>query len=370
MLGVRSRGLKSIAVVAVLAVAAGACGGGDDDAASSATTRSGEGAASSATTLPLEKTVVIAGSGGELGQAYQRAFKPWADANGVTINWVEGLATDHVGRLVAQKNNPEFDLFQGELVSHFSAGQQGVFQPLDTSVVTNLKDWPDKGQLPDKSAVVHLVDTVGAWWNQKKFDENNLTPPKTWDDFWALLEEPEMKGHFVFPSIDNGYMRAWVALQLEDVADPTPVFQRLSTIDKAVLDYPQTPAQMHDLAVSGRAWLGVNGFTRIQDMVDANVGVAYTIPDPSPVVPVSWSFVKGAPHPNAAQSLVEYILSEEGQKRMAEETGLSPMRPGVHIEGKGYMSEAELARVKAWDYKALQQNLEAWRTKFAQLVQK
>lgn len=62
-------------------------------------------------------------------------------------------------------------------------------------------------------------------------------------------------------------------------------------------------------------------------------GVGYT--------PISVSLVKNAPHPNAGKLFIDWILSEEGQKTVAE-TGDTPSRVGVASK----FPEADLGGVK------------------------
>ncbi len=50
----------------------------------------------------------------------------------------------------------------------------------------------------------------------------------------------------------------------------------------------------------------------------------------SPVVPVGGAIMAAAPHPNAAQLLVHFILSPEGQKILADYGGRSFL-PGIAV---------------------------------------
>jgi spermidine/putrescine-binding protein len=344
----------------ILVIIATSCGG-DDEADSGPSDAGGTSGGS----VELEDQVVIAGPGGELGQAWKEALAPWADENGVEVMWVEGLGSDNAARVVATKNNPEIDLLSAALDSHYSAVGQDVFAPIDPEILTNLDNVPAAEVVDDNSAISVVTDGVGIWWNADEFESNGLTPPETWDDFWDLLEEPDLQDHVVLPAVDNGYMRAFVATQIDDPADPSPMFERLADVDDWIYEYARTPAAMHDLAVSGQAWLGITGFTRIVAMRAVDLPVDYVMPEPSPVVPHSWSFVKGAPHPNAAQALLNYLLSDEGQEAAAQ-TGLSPLKPGLGLDG--VMSEEELSRLGSWDYQTVQEEAESWRTMFAEIV--
>lgn len=343
--------------LALVTASCGGDGGGDNADAGSGGT-AGED-------VELEDQLVIAGPGGDLGQAWQQAIAPWAEENGVEVVWVEGLGTDNAARVVATKNNPEIDLVSAALDSHYASAGQDVWAPIDPDVLTNLDNVPAAQVVDDDSAISVVTDGVGIWWNAEELESNGLTPPETWDDFWSLLEEPELQDHVVLPAVDNGYMRAFVATQLDDPADPAPVFERLADVDDAIYEYARTPANMHDLAASGQAWLGITGFTRIVAMQQADIPVDYTMPDPSPVVPHSWSFVNGAPHPNAAQALLNFLLSDEGQAAAAQ-TGLSPLKPGLGLDG--VMTDDELDRLGTWDYQGVQEEAESWRTQFAEIV--
>jgi putative spermidine/putrescine transport system substrate-binding protein len=368
--------LPPSAFLLVLALAIAACGGTDEPEAAPAPTTPapaeevdtrGESDADEAPApdVQLEERVVIAGSGGAFMEGFLRVLEPWAQEHGVQIDWVEGLATEHTGRIVAQQGSPEIDLFQGELVSHFAAAGQDVFAPYDPMIVTNLETWPEEFRLADGTAVNITVDAVGIMYNEERFQEEGIEPPQTWEDFDALLDDERLRGRFAFPHIDNGYMRGYVATQLErmghDSADPTPVFERLAERSDWVYEFPGPPAGLADLYTAGQVWIAVNGQSRIVELPAVIV-----LPPDTPITPHSWSLVKNGPNPNAAQSLVNFLLSEEGQRRLFTESQFSPAQPPPDVgDDPRKLSAEDIDRLFIWDYATVQQSLEGWRDAWA-----
>ena len=47
------------------------------------------------------------------------------------------------------------------------------------------------------------------------------------------------------------------------------------------------------------------------------------------VMPTAVVLMRGAPHPEAGRQLVDYLLSAEAERRMAEAAAHMPLRPGV-----------------------------------------
>jgi ABC-type Fe3+ transport system substrate-binding protein len=189
------------------------------------------------------------------------------------------------------------------------------------------------------------------------------------------LTGDKIKGHVVFPHLDNGYMRSYVAVRAKQlnasVQDPKPVFQELQKASSMILEFPRTPAQMSDLFANGQAWVGVNGVSRIKQMQDAKLPVEMVAPPETPITPVSWSYVAGAPHPNAAQALMNWLLSLEGQAAVATTTHYSPFDPNAKVPPEvagSLLTPDELKRVTAWDYQTVQQSLQIWRDGWAEIV--
>lgn len=56
-------------------------------------------------------------------------------------------------------------------------------------------------------------------------------------------------------------------------------------------------------------------------------------------LPAAIQVIKGAPHPDAAKAFVDFIVSEEGQKIIAEKTAGRPLRAGITKPGLPALSE-------------------------------
>lgn len=320
--------------------------------------------------VQLESQLVIAGVGGATGEAFQAGLAEFTAETGVEIIWVEGLGSDHVGRLVAQKNSPEIDLLQGDMRSHYAALPQGIWAEIDGDRLSNLADFPAEYAHLKDGAIAPFYDYVGIWYNEARLAENGLEAPDTWDDFFDLLAEPALANHAIMPSIDNGYLLFWLASLSDDASDPSDALKRLAAVDSAVYEFARTPATMFDLAMSGQGWIGINGGSRILDMSAADPDIKLVVPVDAPVGPRSWSLVQDGPNPNAAYALLDWLMTPEGQQALATRTGENPILSGIDLSAsdKSFISDEQAKRIVSWDYRALAENGDTYRQLFTEIV--
>ena len=84
-------------------------------------------------------------------------------------------------------------------------------------------------------------------------------------------------------------------------------------------------------------------------------------------IPYIISLVKDAPHPNNGKKLLDYVLSDEGQKKFAEGF-VRPIRPGAMTEEAKakFLPESDYARVKDVDF----DKMNSAQTNFIELFKK
>lgn len=318
-----------------------------------------------------EDSVVIRGSGGNYGENFKKALAVWGEENGVSIVWQGALVSENLGRLAAEKNSPQTDLFEADPISIYAGAEQDLFVPLDPAVLENLDTFPPTAVLPGGLAVLPVADAVVIWYHREKMEAAGVTPPSTWEDFQSALTDQRLSERVSLPHIDQGYMRAFIGRFAADPADPTPLLRELADGADQIYDYPATPAAMFDEVTSGQVWLGITGWSRAVDMLNANIGIEVAVPEGSPDASVGFSLVKGAPHPKAAQALLDWLLSDAGQTELAKNTGLSPRTPGAEVDPslhKNFLTQDQLKNISPWDYESAQKNVDAWRKLWAQYI--
>ena len=213
-----------------------------------------------------------------------------------------------------------------------------------------------------------LTNTI--WYNKKIFAENNLTPPKTWDEFMAVVkalaaagETPIVEGNNEFWPLGNwaGHVAAMVVPPDEYVAAfkqegpfDTPGFEKALQLfvdlhdagafnkdmqslgaDPAMATFFQEGAAMHPIGswlVSETSNLADEGFEYSQ----------FNTPTIDPSHPLAGSVIgtitglvvhKNAQHPAEAIKFLKYLTSEASQITWAESGQMSPVE-GVSAKAK------------------------------------
>jgi iron(III) transport system substrate-binding protein len=192
--------------------------------------------------------------------------------------------------------------------------------------------------LPDRAGAypAQYVDPNGYWISPNIYVltpgfNTNLVPkgaePKTWDD----LLDPKWKGRMAWSAPPASYL--------------VPEF-----IGMVIQEYGEEKgrAYLRKLAKQNIAALGVSARTVLDQVIAGEYAIGLQIFNhQAPIsaakgAPVAWipmkpkvltvlsvmSVVNGAPHPNAGKLLVDYLISEEGQK-LWRDAGYIPTDPNV-----------------------------------------
>lgn len=302
-----------------------------------------------------------------------------AVAGGAGTNAKQVLAT----RMNA--NNPP-DTFQvhggAELMSWVDAGKM---QPLND--LYQSEGWNDKfpqqlidmvskdGQIYGVPVDIHRGNVL--WYNKKIFDEYNLTPPTTFDQFFQDADTLKSKG--VTP-LALGDKDTWESTMLwEDVLlgtvgpqkydqlwqgklsfDDPGVKQSLETFKKMLTYTNSDHASLvwqdaSQLVANGKAAMNVMGdwakgyFTtnlKLQPNVDFGWVATPGTADDFMVITDTFGLPKGAPHPAGTEAFLKVLGSEPGQDAFNPLKGSIPARLDADTTKYDVYSQAAIADFK------------------------
>lgn len=173
---------------------------------------------------------------------------------------------------------------------------------------------------------------------------------------WADLQKPEYKGMVGYldpTSAFVGYVGA-VAVNnamggsLDNFKPGVDYFKKLQAND------PIVPKQTsYARVVSGEIPILLDyDFNAYRAKYNEKGNFAFVIPcEGTVVVPYVMSMVKGAPHPEAAKTILDYVLSDKGQAMWAQ----AYLRPARAVElpkeiSERFLPAADYARAKPVDY--------------------
>ena len=212
--------------------------------------------------------------------------------------------------------------------------QADIVDGTTTSVVLKrqnlVEKWTPAVDLPDR-----YKDPEGYWMASQEYVltpgiNTDLVPkgtePKTWED----LLDPKYRGKMAWnatPSSSAGQGFVGTVLMEYGEAKARDYFGKLAKQNVAAIK--ASGRQILDQVIAGEYAIGLqifNNHAPISKRRGAPVGWLKMEPGLAVVLPMS--LTKGAPHPNAGKLLFDFILSEEGQKIMAD-SGELPVLPSV-----------------------------------------
>jgi putative spermidine/putrescine transport system substrate-binding protein len=316
----------------------------------------------------VESEVVLAGYGGTYEQFTRNLIIPaFEKATGIKVKLVVGTALSNYSKVVASRNNPEIDVYWSNELTHAAGKQQGLYDKLDSRVVTNLVDVFKTSIDPDGIGVGSHVQVTGFQYNAQKFKEAGLPPPSSWND----LADPRLKGKVALYNFSVAYSQDLIVL-LTKVAGGTekdirPGIEKVKALKESgnLAMFATSPAELDNMLIQGQAWVTVNGGPRAYILKDRGAPIDFAVPKEGGGFFTNYfDVVKNAPHPKAAQLLVNYLISPEVQLVIARDVVAAPVNRKVavpdNLKDRIPMGEEQLGKLIRIDRVEMNKQLDNW----------
>jgi ABC-type Fe3+ transport system substrate-binding protein len=235
----------------------------------------------------------------------------------------------------SRANNLVADLFEGSGGGEVAV-EAGLTQPFFTPV---LNDYPKmyldpKGQLaPTRLSYFSIV------YNTKMVPADKV--PKTYED----LLDPQWKGKMAWPYANTGRYLFLASLRLAWGEDRAMTYIKKLAGQKIINFASGSARTLVDRVIAGEYPIAINIYAH-HPLISKAKGapVNSQLMDPVPSAAGTISVIKGAKHPHAAMLLLDFILSQEGQKIMAAadyfpahpDVPSSPQLAGIVPKTAGY----------------------------------
>ena len=320
------------------------------------------------------KTMAFAAPGGDLGRILKAILADFTADTGIRVNYLEGPLLDIYGRMKAERTRPSIDVYVASSVTEAKGIQEGMYTPLDPKIVTNLSKVSELGRSPNGMGARMGFTNLGILYNRKLFEANNVPPPRRWEDIWA----PALAGHPILGDTTSFYTVLYIAYLTKQLggneSDPQLGINYLADRKSKLLAVVRTYPERMQMLNSGQAWLTVDvGMTSLPE-TRKNADLAFVTPeDGSPLFWNAYTAVKGSPNPIGAQLLINYLISDEIQARLARESFLGPISNSVKLDEeltKSIPYGERLARMTPLDNGAIGDAItkyrDLWNTKMTQ----
>lgn len=249
---------------------------------------------------------------------------------GVTINYLEGTSSaEMLAQLRTQKDDPQVDVVIMDVSIAAIGNTEGLFQPLDPAVVTNMADLYEAAITPDNFGPSVTFDNLVLIYNSEQVDP----PPTSWNALWD--EKYAGKVVLTAPPDIQGLALTMITNQMEG-ADYTetidPAIARLAELAPRVLTFDPQPEQ-YTIVTNGDGALAIGWNARAQlyaDQSDGRLGVV--LPEEGSIFQKNTiNLVNGSRNAAAAQAFINCALGPEAQQTFSETMYYAPVNSTVEL---------------------------------------
>ncbi|HET6185288.1 MAG TPA: ABC transporter substrate-binding protein [Acetobacteraceae bacterium] len=315
----------------------------------------------------------VAGYGGSYETILrQKVFPAFEKAHNTRIEYVAGNSTDTLAKLQAQKGHPDLD------VAIMDDGP--MYQAKALGFCAKLQPGPAYAQVYDiahmgDDAVATGIVATGLAYDARAFERLGWKPPASWTDF----ADPKYKGKIAMPGIDNTYglqaLIMYARLNGGGVENIDPGFEyMIHKIAPNIRAFESSPGRMSELFQSGEIVAAIWGSGRVNALADTGFPIKFVYPKEGAMALFTAECpVAGARHAALAQQFVDYMLSADVQRAVAE-AGNGPVNKTVElppaVAARVPYGPAQIAKLVALDWTKVNQQRDAWTKRWNREVER
>jgi putative spermidine/putrescine transport system substrate-binding protein len=267
---------------------------------------------------------------GTAGKFFRDIGKPFEQKYNAKLFHYEGLSSDTVAKMRANAGNQESDVWMVAENWATVLEKEGLLEPLTVEGVPALKTLIPAGRRKNDTFMLMSLAAMNITYNKNKISQADL--PKSWAD----LADPKYKGRLILPAANSTFALMLIE-QLNKAGGGTvtnidPGVAELKKISPNVMTYWTSFDQNFNLMNTGQAWIAVSSSDRTVDQALKGAPVSATYPEGGTIfIGNAVGISKGTKHKDLAEAYVNYLLSKEVQKQMADQIGQIPTVQEVDV---------------------------------------
>jgi iron(III) transport system substrate-binding protein len=275
---------------------------------------------------------------------------------GVTVKAVydteETKSTGVMNRLIAEKNNPQADVYwANEPIRAEVLRQQGLTKPYRSAYATGIAE--------------QFRDPQGHWTGFSARARMFIVPKTMADKPASILAyaDPRYKGSAVIANPLFGTTTAHMAALFVVWGDARAT-QFLEAMRANGVRFSSSNGESADLVARGGFRFALVDSDDLHSRQKQGAGVEGVYPDQEEgglgcfIVPNAVLLIQGGPHPDAGQLLVDYLLSPDTERKLAfSDAAQIPLRDGV--EAPPAVPRLQNLKVMKVDYAAVAAKMQA-----------
>jgi putative spermidine/putrescine transport system substrate-binding protein len=287
----------------------------------------------------------VASLGGQLDEVFKRVFKPFEEEKKITIRWTPSVSAENLAKIAASKGRPEFDIAIVENVSHYLGSTQGLWAPIDETIVKNYKDLFPQAKPKNNDGVGVGFFLAGFFYRADEFQKLGWAPPKSWND----LFRPEFCGKIGMLHPNVSYMLHTVLmLGGGEAAKARDGIAKLAKLKDCVPVLEPSAPKLEEKIQLGEYVIGIHGNIRTVYLIKRGFPIKFQYPEEGTVAAFTVAApVKNSPNPRLAQEFADWFIRPDVQKEVMEGLFYGPSNNKVVVsdEMKSYgVPDAELMK--------------------------
>ncbi|MCE5165056.1 putative 2-aminoethylphosphonate ABC transporter substrate-binding protein [Plesiomonas shigelloides] len=280
----------------------------------------------------------------------------------IKINWVRDSTGVITAKLLAEKDAPKADAVIGvAATSLMLLKQQNLLQPYQPAGFAQLLP-----SMRDQDTPPQWIG-MNAWAtslciNTRLMKKYNLPYPKTWQD----LTNPIYHDQIAAPnplSSGSGFMNlsAWIQMWGEEKA-----WQYNDALNKNVKMYVHSGSKPCSLAAQGEVAIGLSSSAFAQKLLKRRAPIELvTFSEGTGWEMEAGGIIRGSAHQKAAQTLLDWLASEDVAKIGADFSGITARQAFMTEEGKA-IYKAMIPNNLPWAAEQRDAILATWRQHYEQ----
>jgi putative spermidine/putrescine transport system substrate-binding protein len=277
-----------------------------------------------------DRTLYLGAYGGSYETIMREQVLPaFEKQTGVHVAYVSGNSTDTLAKIQAQRDKPDMDVI--------IVDDGPMYQAKGLGFCARLQPGPNYAQIYDLArmgddAVATGVVATGIAYDARAFQKLGWAPPASWSD----LADPKYRGKLAMPGIDNTYglqaLIVYARIAGGGVENIDPGFKYMTDkIAPNMRAFESSPGRMSELFQSGEIVAAIWGSGRVNALADTGFPIKFVYPKEGGLALFTAAcVVKGGHDEATAQKFVDYLLSADVQRVVAE-AGNGPVNKTVQL---------------------------------------
>jgi putative spermidine/putrescine transport system substrate-binding protein len=245
----------------------------------------------------------------------------------VNVIYDVGGMSARYNKLLAQRANPEIDLFISTNEALFAAIKEGLLVKINRDNIPNMEGLYDWALAAPEYGAAYSAIAEGLCYNPDEFGDN---PPTSWRDLWR----PEVQGRVSVPAIGHSQMPQFIVEAAElnggSIGNIEPGLQALAELQPAAQTFFYTDwnAQFD----AGDVILAVDFDYYCNAMADSGSNIRFAFPEEGAWGSVQHAaVVAGTDNQEMVEVLINVMLSPDIQRSVAYDALNAPALPTVEL---------------------------------------